>query len=255
MRPTLSFARELYGTAAKAGAKWGPGSVGFSVSIHADTAVLGAPNETVNGLLSAGAAYVFFRIGTAWTEQKRLLPDEPLAGANFGTSVSIHGDTLIVGAHREGDSGATHVFFRNDSDWSPQQRLSSDNVTIDARFGGAVALEKDTILVGAQKDGGGGSVSVFERNGTVWELRLPGIVPTPASSIFWNSVSLNEGTAVVGALLESQPNTSFAGASFVFIRAGTTWEQQQNLLPRCPRPRAVSEAVWTSQGTLSLLAR
>ncbi len=43
----------------------GPGSVGFSVSIHADTAVLGAPNETVNGLLSAGAAYVFFRIGTA----------------------------------------------------------------------------------------------------------------------------------------------------------------------------------------------
>ena len=214
----------------------GPGSVGFSVSIHGDTAVLGAPNEMANGLQNSGAAYVFFRSGTTWTEQKRLLPDEPVAGANFGTSVSVHGDTVIVGAHKQGDSGAAHVFVRNDSDWSLQQMLSSDNVTVDAGFGGAVAVEKDTVLVGAQKDGAGGSVSVFERNGTVWALRPPGLVPIPSSSNFGNSVALNEGTAVVGALLESQLSTSFAGAAFVFVRKGTTWEQQQKLLAPVPTP-------------------
>ena len=212
------------------------GSVGFSVSIHAETAVLGAPEESVNGIPNAGAAYVFFRNGSTWEEQGRLLPENgPLADARFGMSVSVHGDTVVVGAPGQGDAGVAHVYVREDSVWSPQQELTSDNLTTDARFGGAVAVEGDTALVGAQKDGGEiGSVSVFERNGTFWELRPPGLVPDSPSRNFGNSVAMSEGTAVVGALLENQQNANRSGAAFVFVRAGTTWGQRQKLPP--PQP-------------------
>ncbi len=78
----------------------GLGSAGFSVAIDEDTAVVGAPQENVDGVEASGAAYVFLRSGNNWTEQKRLLPEEPVANAKFGTSVAVQGDTVIVGAPR-----------------------------------------------------------------------------------------------------------------------------------------------------------
>ncbi|HAV65297.1 MAG TPA: integrin, partial [Verrucomicrobiales bacterium] len=123
---------------------------GTSVAIDGDTVVIGAPGEgssatTINGnaadnsAASAGAAYVFVRSGSTWTQQAYLKAANAEAGDFFGTSVSISGNTIVVGALNEagGDggingngadntlfaSGAAYVFVRSGSLWSQQAYL------------------------------------------------------------------------------------------------------------------------------------
>ena len=87
----------------------------FTVSLNADTAVIGAYNKTINGHSGGGAAYVFVRNGTVWTQQQELLPSDLVESDHFGYSVAINGDTAIVGAFNKNigtssSEGAAYVF-------------------------------------------------------------------------------------------------------------------------------------------------
>ena len=77
---------------------------GHSVSISGDTAVIGAQCDCDNGTFS-GAAYVFVRDGTTWTEQQKLTASDGDSNDWFGCSVSISGDTAVVGAEGDEDNG------------------------------------------------------------------------------------------------------------------------------------------------------
>jgi hypothetical protein len=100
-------------------------SFGYSVSISEDTIVVGAQHEDSNTTevdnthaTSSGAACVFVRNGTTWTQQAYLKASNTGAGDNFGWSVSISGDTIVVGAWHE-DSNATGVNGDQDNDYAP----------------------------------------------------------------------------------------------------------------------------------------
>jgi hypothetical protein len=71
--------------------------LGWSVSLDDDTALIGAPIDDDNGPVS-GSAYVFTRSGTAWTLQQKLLASDGAAHDRFGSSVSVSGDTVLIGA-------------------------------------------------------------------------------------------------------------------------------------------------------------
>jgi hypothetical protein len=151
---------------------------GSSVAISGDTVVVGALNDGANagGVAdgqhnSSGAAYVFVRSGVIWSQQAYLKASNVgnnstlSAGDQFGCSVGISGDTLIVGAHFEdsnatginGDgnddsaahSGAAYVFARSGVTWTQQAYLKESNTDAGDQFGTSVAISGDTIIVGA----------------------------------------------------------------------------------------------------------
>ena len=106
----------------------GSDAFGRVAEIYDRTVVVGAPSHTHNGLRFAGAAYVFVREGEAWVEQAKLTPDDAAKAANFGSSVSLTADTIIVGAplhdtERGKDAGAAYVFVREGNRWRQQARL------------------------------------------------------------------------------------------------------------------------------------
>ncbi|HYL06525.1 MAG TPA: FG-GAP repeat protein, partial [Thermoanaerobaculia bacterium] len=145
-------------------------SLGWSVAISGDIAVGGAPDYSFS---SPGSAYVFVRSGTSWSEQQKLTPAEGAAGDAFGASVSISGDSIVVGAPFDDDagntSGSAYVFVRSGTTWSQQQKLTPNDPAPDTLFGFSVAISGDTAVVGSWGASNGsyasGAAYVFLRSG------------------------------------------------------------------------------------------
>jgi len=209
---------------------------GASVSIDGDTVVVGATGEDTGGQ-QAGAAYVFTRSGTTWTQQQKIQASDIGAGDGFGISVSISGDTVVVGAQLEDtggtDAGAAYVFTRSGTTWTQQAKIQSSDIEANDRFGYSVAIDGDTVVVSAYyEDTGGtnaGAAYIFTRSGTTWTQQQK-IQASDAQAIdqFGWSVSIDGDTVVVGAFAEDTGGTS-AGAAYIFTRDGTTWTQQQKI--------------------------
>jgi len=244
---------------------------GESVCVEGDTLVVGAPraNKRINtnagsigGLLNslltgAGTAHVFVRSGQAWNLQTTLLDPNPVpdvgnSGALFGTSVSLSGETLVVGARGVDfpDSGglkdgAAYVFTRGSSTWRQQARLSASNFEGLDEFGAAVAVSGDIIVIGARGEDGltsgidttpndppnfntnrdAGAAYLFTRSGTAWTQRsyIKASNAEPEDA-FGFSVAMSANTWLVGAPQEDGNGTSptsntaeNAGAAYAFF--------------------------------------
>ncbi len=91
----------------------GSDSFGISVAVSGDTAVVGAFLDDHAGLPNAGSAYVIVRSGTSWTEQAKLTASDAAVFDEFGFSVALSGDTVVIGANADdpaGDSGAGSAY-------------------------------------------------------------------------------------------------------------------------------------------------
>jgi len=230
---------------------------GTSCAIDGDTILIGAKYDGDKGLKS-GSAYVFVRSGTTWTQQQKLTASDGAAGDWFGISVDLDGETAVIGAtpdNGEGShSGSAYVFVRSGLTWSQYQKLvPSDGAEAD-EFGLSVALDGNTILIGAPKADAWlgatwngwkrGSAYVFARDGTTWSLQQK-LTPNDGEQYdyddydgmmyyFGTSVALDGNTILIGVPGSNlnQPGASFArtGSVHVFFRSGTTWSLQQNRL-------------------------
>lgn len=146
------------------------------VDLDGDTAVAGAPGDEDPNGDKAGSVYVFTRSGDTWREEAKLAADDGDEGDQFGHSVAVRGDTVLVTAFRDEDpngpsAGAAYVFTRTNGEWVQQQKITPDDGDASARFGSlGVALQGDRALVGApgtaDDDGnrGAGSAYVFDQN-------------------------------------------------------------------------------------------
>ncbi len=212
---------------------------GSAVAISGDTVVVGAPTKTIGGNSGQGAAYVFFRSGSAWTQQAELTASDGAAGDRFGSSVAISGDTLVVGASykKRGQNvkqGVAYVFVRSGTKWTQQGAvLAASDGTANDQFGDAIAIDTNTIAVGAFNKNVGvnavqGTVYVFVRSGTTWARQGSALRPADAiaNNAFGASLALFGNTLVVGSPANS-PSGSLEnqGAGYVFLRSGTTWAQ------------------------------
>mmetsp|Transcript_875 Transcript_875/g.2041 ORF Transcript_875/g.2041 Transcript_875/m.2041 type:complete len:552 (+) Transcript_875:215-1870(+) len=137
---------------------------GLSVAFDGDTVVVGATGDDDNGQ-GSGSAYVYTRDGTGtsakWTQQTKLVAEDGAANDNFGVSVAIHGDTIIVGAYWDGDdtdngtnSGSAYVYTRGgtgkSAKWTQQAKLVAEDGAAGDLFG--TTIHGDTIVVGAALD-------------------------------------------------------------------------------------------------------
>ena len=190
---------------------------GYAVDIDGDTIVVGAWGEdsnatgvngdqTNNTLTDNGAAYVFTRSGTTWSQQAYL--KSPAGGFDdyFGIAVAVSGDTVVVGAYQEDsnatgingnsannssfNAGAAYVFARDGASWSQQAYLKASNTGVNDQFGRSVAASGDFVVIGAYGEDS-------------------------------NATGVNGGQA--------SNASSNSGAAYVFVRSGSTWSQQSYL--------------------------
>jgi uncharacterized repeat protein (TIGR02543 family) len=241
---------------------------GASVALDGDTVVVGAPLETVyilnqNGTLKpaggSGAVYVFVRGGGGWEQQQRIdVGGSLFSGNQFGCSVGISGDTVVAGALGANQyKGFVRVFVRIGTVWAAQGYLTSPVFQIGDKFGAAVAVAGDTVVVGAPDEdssatgingdqlddsaSSSGAVYVFVRNGTAWDpqayLKAHN---TGSNDRFGASVAVTGGTVLVGAMYEGSSATGVnsyqndnlapgSGAAYVFSRQGAAWTQEAYL--------------------------
>ncbi len=213
---------------------------GYSVAISGDTAIVGADGDDTSGGSNAGSAYVFTRSAGVWTLQQKLTASDGAENDQFGISVTISGDTAIVGAWVDdtlggSDAGSAYVFTRSGGAWTQQQKLTASDGAASDQFGISVAISGDTAIVGAYQDdtpGGNnaGSAYVFTRSGGVWTLQQKLTASDGAGGDeFGFSVAISGDTAIVGAYQDDTPGGNNAGSAYVFSRSAGVWTLQQKL--------------------------
>ncbi len=251
---------------------------GWAVAVSGDTVVVGAYYEasdttgvnTSNGsdnTINSGAVYVFVRDNNQWVQQAYIKPSHIDFEIDFGRSLAIDGNTLVVGSpgdNREAtginppasnnnapQSGAVYVFTRVGSTWSQQADIKPSNTKIGANFGHSIAIDGDTIIVGADGESSDGSdpldeslsrsgaAYIYARTGNTWveEDYLKASNLDEDDRFGW-SVDVSGGTVIVGAFGEDSSGAQAsngsenAGAAYVFTRTGTNWSQQTYLKDR-----------------------
>jgi hypothetical protein len=257
---------------------------GASLSVSGDTLVVGAPFEDGSGrgvdpeddenAPNAGAAYVFVRDGSAWSQQALLKAGNSGFGDQFGSSVSVDGDTVAVGAPYESGegegidppddddvewAGAAYVFVRQSGAWSAQAYVKSSAPQAHVLFGYSVAVSGDRLAVGSPFDfevlvnensqvvgiAYMGDAYLYARTSGVWSfderIRMPDWV---GGERFGTAVALSGDTLVVGAPGEEHVGAGVdpaavgeedeQGAAFVFVHGGGGWTRQAYLKAAWP---------------------
>jgi hypothetical protein len=221
---------------------------GWDVAIDGNTAVIGAfTDDNVFG--DDGSAYVYVRSGGTWTIQQKLPNPAANSSDQFGYSVSISGDTLVVGARLDdqtnSDAGNAWVYVRTGTTWDLQARLDSRTNQSGAQFGFDVAIDGDFIVVGVPFDNfntsSDGTVNIFRRSGTTWSRdntqrggssdgRMDSAVGE-SNQRFGQSVAISGTTIVVGAPFQNF-NTTDDGTVYVIVRnsGNNQWEYQAQRL-------------------------
>ena len=221
---------------------------GHSVSISADGnyALIGCPYDELPGVGRwTGTAHVYLRNGTSWTHQKEFRHPNYALEDRFAWSVSISrdGSYALMGCPQDdpsgSNSGSAHVFLRNGTSWTHQAELRHPNSAANDQFGYSVSISEDGnyALVGAFGDTAfEGSAQVFLRNGTSWTHQAQLVHPTPAASDNYGvsvSLSADGNYALVGAQYDD-PGGNNEGSVQVYIRNGTSWTHQAQLLHPTP---------------------
>jgi hypothetical protein len=221
----------------------GNSNFGASVAISDDgnTAIVGARGEDT----STGAAYIFTRSNSNWTQQQKIQSSDKQANDFFGSSVAISGDgnTAIVGAVYEDpggttDAGAAYIFRWSGTSWSEQQKIQASDKQVSDEFGHSVAISENgnTAIVGAWFEDAvvgvntallAGAAYIFTWSGTTWsEQQKIQASDKQAADRFGISVSISGdgNTAIVGA-----ENEGTTGSAYIFTWSGTTWSEQQKI--------------------------
>ena len=144
--------------------------------------IIGAPMNSPG--VGNGAAYIFTRSGSTWTQQAKITASDAQVDDYFGSSVSINSDATyaISSASSEdtggSNAGAAYVFTRSGSTWTQQQKIVSSDLQVSDLFGISVSMNSDGTyaIVGAYGEDGGagdplsgaGAVYVFSRSGSTW---------------------------------------------------------------------------------------
>ena len=188
---------------------------GDSVFIAGDTIVVGSPRHTHSEQKFAGAVYIFEREGTRWVEKAKLTADDAVARDRFGHSVSISGNTCIVGAPENDaageDAGAAYVFERVDGEWKQEAKLKAEDTQATDQLGTGVATTGSIAIVGAgnrnEEEPISGAAYSFARIDGVWEEKQKVVPSVPGQKIKYGfSVAMSGDNVVISAHNEAVPN-------------------------------------------------
>jgi hypothetical protein len=230
---------------------------GWSVAIDGDTVVVGAYGDDDKGS-NSGSVYIFTHTvagspTASWTQRAKLLASDGAADDWFGYSVALDGDTVVVGAYGDDDkgsnNGSVYIFTHTvagspTASWTQRAKLLASDGAVDDYFGWSVAIDGDTVVVGAFRDddkgSNSGSAYIFTRSiagspTASWTQRAK-LLATDGAADDWfgYSVALDGDTVVVGARQDDDKGSN-SGSAYIFTRsiAGSptaSWTQRTKLL-------------------------
>lgn len=215
---------------------------GTALALDGDLALVGAPGAATVAGSMVGAAYLFQRTASGWTEIAELHASDGAAGDRFGIAVALEGDTAVVSAFTANAtapaSGALYVFERSGGTWTETQKLVGVGADSGEGLGWSLALQGNTLIAGAVDDhhsGGafnGGAAYFFERTPTGFVQRQRLIAGDgEAFDYFGRAVALDGNTLVVGAYSDNHAFGANGGSAYVFRRSGANFALTQKLIP------------------------
>lgn len=219
---------------------------GLAVDGYTKTIVIGAPRSSTdvsgtNTISGTGAAYVFKRDAAGnWNQTQKLTASAPHPGANFGASVDISGNWILIGAEEEhydenevynqNNEGAAYLFEDNGTgSWTQKRKLRSHDGYNGDLFGRSVSLDGNYALIGSlggKNEHGtdyipfAGSAYLYERNGSTWSLKKKLVAPDRSlQDEFGISVSISGDQIIIGAPKEDYYQggvSTWLGAAYIF---------------------------------------
>ena len=210
---------------------------GYSVALHGDLAVVGAPFKDDGGV-DLGAVYVFRRSGPSWNFEQKLTASTADSFDNFGWQVDTDGITVIVSALGDeepgkGETGAVFAFRKFGSTWQEPQRFVPGDAGPDDAFGWDLDLDGTALAVSSESHDhpflNGGAIYVYRFDGSTW-FEEDELAPSKlqAEHYLGFSVALQDDRLVAGA-----PSTgaNYDGALYLFHNDGTRWVEVHQWLP------------------------
>lgn len=206
---------------------------GASVALSGNLAAIGAPADDHARGANAGSAYIFVRNGSAWSQQARAFAEDGMADDGLGSSVDLENTTLVTGSPNEGllQSGSVYIFEQSGSTWPQEARLEASDAASGDRFGEAVSMSDNYVVVGTPMQGGSKGVAyVYRRTSGTWSMQEVSKIEASdgaAGDLFGASVAISGDYALIGGRGIDDGN----GAAYLFQLDGTDWLQQARLNP------------------------
>ncbi|MDJ1498094.1 malectin domain-containing carbohydrate-binding protein [Cytophagaceae bacterium DM2B3-1] len=205
---------------------------GYSVALSGNTALIGAKFDDIGDQYDQGSVYTFIQSGNNWTQTAKLVASDGFYGDNFGHSVDLSGQTAIIGAVDDNNGvGRTYVFTLSSGGWTQTARLEPSDWGDVGYYGHSVAIDGNTIIVGAYLDDAQGnlyqgSAYVFTLNNGVWsQTQKLTASDGQAGDQFGYSVALSADTAVIGAYRDQVGSNRYQGSGYVFALNNGSWQQ------------------------------
>ena len=235
---TWTFEQKLVGSGSTGGQE-----AGRAVQLDGDNVIVGAAKTNVGGTVQ-GAAWVWTRSGTTWTEQQKLTASDAATDDRFGGSmgVAMSGDWAIVGAERDDDggtnSGSVYFFNRSGTTWSQNQKIAG--VLAGEALGAAVEMDGTTAAAGAGYNTSvAGRVDVYTESAGTWSVQQAITMPSGVGNDrFGTAVGLDGDRLIVGAHGDHIGAVQDCGSAFIYERSGTTWTNVAMLTAPTPETLA-----------------
>jgi hypothetical protein len=208
----------------------------LSASLDADRVLVGSYGEG-DTALNAGTVYAFRKHSSGWLAEGKLMASDAAPQDFFGTSVSVSGNTALIGAcctdEAGDDSGSAYVFTWDGTNWVEQARLMPPDSAAGHNFGRSVALEGNTAVVGSFADDEGGpnagAAHVFRWDGTDWVHQAKLIASDAGDDEFFgSSVSVSGDRAIIGVPY-SDAGEVHTGSAYVYCWNGSHWIEEAKL--------------------------
>jgi hypothetical protein len=214
-------------------------TLGGTVALKNHMAMLGVMRRDDKGE-DAGAVFAFEREANSWSQKQILTAIDAKAGDAFGQSIALTARFLVIGAPRSDtphkDSGSAYVYVREKDTWQFQAKLMAKDGAAGDLFGISVAIDGDTVLVGAdlndEQAEKAGAVYAYVFDGKQWHHQAKLMAKDGANTdIFGVRVALFGDTALISARRDDLEGVGAdAGSAYVFERTKEKWTQTQKLV-------------------------
>ena len=214
---------------------------GFSVAVAGPWAAVGArAHDSLAIGMTSGAVYLYEQIGGVWTFAQKIQGSDRDIGDQFGYSVALEGDTLLVGAPTHDlagvgtKAGAVYAFELAGSTWVEVDKLTASDAEIDDRFGLSVDVSNDTAVVGSPREDtvadNAGAIYIFDRSGSLWNetAKVHGSA-LRATARFGQAVAVDGDRVIATAQITAALPITYAGVAYAFERGGGTWPETQQI--------------------------
>lgn len=217
---------------------------GYSVSLHGDVAVIGAPG--IQSKHHSGNAYVFRLKNGLWQEEQVIKPRKVSDKTAYGWDVAVYGNLLAISdayaTTTALQSGLVDVYAYTGNTWTYEATLKPEDANGNELYGGSISLYNQTLAVGASKAQGvsvntaqrpiTGAVYTYKRINGNWRPagKLTGDAASNNHDLFGGVVALHENALVVGCSQDDFMAKN-AGAAYVFLYKGNAWQQVNKFLP------------------------